>query len=259
MRFGSSQMTIPPHPTPALRLQALCLSAAHAQHGVVRLPHTHITPLDDTANQVMAHIITHHQLRVIIHAPIAPPRMIRSELIRYGQFLRDIAASDGVIICHLPSDDAHEWASIATLSSCTDTTIAVEMTTQSIDRLCAASWQYQIPIIFDWLHYHVQAPWPYTPLDAATMCMSTWGQHRPLIHLSSLDTAHHGTTHRHAHGRHSDYVDWVTHMYFVGMLATRVTTDFDIEIEASAGAAAVAHFLVQCRRHTPHEWQSLWH
>lgn len=258
MRFGSSQHTLALHHTPHLRLHALLLSAVQAHHGVVRIPHSYITPLDDAARGVMRHITAHHHLRLVIHAPIVPPRYSEALLYEYGQFLTDIAVPDGVIICHMPTDTAHEWAFLATLPDALRRMIAIELTTQSIDTICGRAYQHGIPIIFDWLHYHLQAPWPYTPVAAALACMHTWPQHRPLIHLSSPDTADHGVHHTHAHGRHSAYLDWMTHMHFVGTLADSYPPGFDIEIEADAGTAAVTHFLQRCRRQSPVQWHSYW-
>jgi hypothetical protein len=255
MRFGSSTLEVAPHATVGLRLQARCLSAYQAGHGVVRIPHTSIAPLDVATSMAIRHTLTQHQLRCVIHAPIVPPHTIVPQLTAYADFLNQVNADDGVIICHMTAASAHEWLAVQSLPASIRTYLAIEVTNQPIDDLCASG----IPIIFDWLHYQLQSPWPYQPLMAAIQCHHTWGTRRPLIHLSSLDTAEYGDRHKHIHGRHSAYLDWATLMHFVGQLSAHVGDRFDIEVEASAGAQAVAHFLQQCQRHTPPHWQHLWH
>lgn len=258
MRFGSSRLSGATHQSPFLHIQSLCLRALSIGHGVVRIPHTHVTPLDAPSCTLMQHIMGNNPLRCVIHAPLIPPHLMHTQLVTYGQFLTDIGAHDGVIICHMTNASMQAWEHLASLPAEARQYIVVELTTQSIDELIAHAQRYTIPIVFDWLHYHIQAPWPYTPLVAAQRCFATWGIRRPLIHLSSPDTADHGIHHKHIHGRHSAYLDWATHLYFVGELGALSKTAFDIEIEASAGAHAVSHFLGQCRRHTPPEWRSFW-
>jgi UV DNA damage repair endonuclease len=172
----------------------------------------------------------------------------------YAEFLTQIEAVDGVIICHMLSPSPDAWHMLRELPALIRTYLAVELTNQPVDSIC----NYGIPIIFDWLHYHIQGTWPYNPLMAAVTCHHTWGTRRPLLHLSSPDTSDYGEHHKHIHGRHSAYLDWATLMHFVGQLNAHIGDAFDIEIEAKAGAKAVAHFLRQCQLHTPPHWQHIW-
>lgn len=254
MRFGSSTLGITSQPTVGLQLYARCLAAHHAGHGVVRIPHTSITQLDTSMTNTIRQLLACHRLRCVIHAPLIPPSMLIPQLMAYADFLDQIAADDGVIICHMPAHTHVEWPMIYGLPNSVRRYLAIEHTHQPIHEL----WGHGIPIIFDWLHYHIQSPWPYHPIEAAVRCYHTWHVHRPLIHLSSPDTADHGVHHKHIHGRHSDYLDWATLMHFVGELTTYVGEAFDIEIEAHAGAKAVTHFLRQCQQHAPPHWQHLW-
>lgn len=257
MRIGSSRLTVPDLPTVAHKIQALCSIAMHHHHGTVRIPHTYITPIDAHALTVIHQIIHTACLRIIVHAPIAPISMLADELVRYSEFLTQLNATDGVIICHMPTVSDGEWYAIAHLDAPIRQHLAIELTHQPIDVLIPHATAHQIPIVFDWLHYHIQAPWPYHPVTAAVQCRATWGHRRPLIHLSSPDTAAH--IHQpHSTGRHSAFLDWATHMYFVGQYADLVTSAFDVEIEATAGHAAVTHFLKQCRHYTPPQWYELW-
>lgn len=254
MRFGSSTLEVPPYATAGLRLQARCLLAHQLGHGVVRIPHANIVPIDTATSIAIKHTLVQYQLRSVIHAPITPPHTIIPLLTTYVDFLRQIEADDGVIICHMTSASSQAWQSLRAIPSHIRPYLAVETTNQSIDELCNAG----IPIIFDWLHYHIQSPWPYQPLIAAEQCHHSWGGRRPLLHLSSPDTADHGDRHKHINGRHSAYLDWATLMHFVGQLSAHVGDDFDIEVEARAGSRAVSHFLTQCQQHTPPHWQHLW-
>lgn len=255
MRFGSSTLSVPTHPTAGLQIYARCLAAHRAGHGVVRLPHTSMTALDVSSIITIRQILAAHRLRCVIHAPIVSPLTLVPQLTTYADVLAHIAAEDGVIICHMTAASHAEWQILDKLPDHIRRHLAVEHTTQSIEELCG----HGLPIIFDWLHYHIQSPWPYQPLEAAMRCCHTWHTHRPLLHLSSPDTADHGVHHKHMHGRHSDYLDWATLMHFVGQLTARVGEGFDIEIEARAGTKAVANFLHQCQQHTPPHWQHLWH
>ena len=259
MRYGSSRLAIIQQPTTGLRLYAHCMAALHAQHGIVRIPHTYAQAYDPLTTQLISQFINDHSLRLVIHAPIIPPSTMHETLERCARMLTDIAAHDGVIICHLPIDNAyHEWHWLASLPTSIKQYIAVEHTAQPIDELLMTSAVYQIPVIFDWLHYHIQAPWPYAPVDTALRCCATWGAQRPLIHLSSPDTADYGDQHRHFNGRHAAYLDWVTLMCFLGQLSDLRSPACDVEIEADAGSKALTHFLQQCRRHGPPQWQHLW-
>ena len=254
MRFGSSALDIAPHQTTGLRLHARCVSAHHAGHGVVRIPHTYIAPIDIHAITAIRQLIALHELRCVIHAPIVALDTLLPQLTTYADFLQQIGAHDGVIICHMTSASAGDWQALSSLPASVRTHLAVELTNQTIDDLCSRG----IPIVFDWLHYHIQSPWPYQPLTAAIRCHQTWGVQRQLIHISSPDTADYGAQHKHIPGRHSAYLDWATLMYFVGQLTVHIGEAFDLEVEASAGAKAVSHFLTQCRNHTPPHWQHLW-
>lgn len=254
MRFGSSTLNIPAHSTVELQIYARILTAYRAGHGVVRIPHTVIAPLDISSSATIRQLLANHQLRCVIHAPIISPLMLLPQLTTYTEFFERIGADDGVIICHMTAASQKEWQALYALPDHIRRHLAIEHTNQPIDELCGLG----MPIIFDWLHYHIQSPWPYHPLDAAMRCALTWHSHRPLIHLSSPDTADHGMNHKHIHGRHSDYLDWATLLHFVGQLTARVGEAFDIEIEARAGTKAVAHFLQQCQQHTPPHWQHLW-
>lgn len=254
MRFGSSTLNITTYPTTGLQLYARCLSAHHVGHGIVRIPHTLISPLDTSSTTSIRQLLAVHQLRCVIHAPIVSPLTLVPQLTTYADFLEQITAHDGVIICHMTAASHPEWQILSELPDHVRRHLAIEHTNQQINQLCNQG----LPVIFDWLHYHIQSPWPYQPLEAATRCYHTWQAHRPLIHLSSPDTADHGVHHKHMHGRHSDYLDWATLMHFVGQLTDRVGDAFDIEIEARAGSKAVAHFLHQCQQHTPPHWQHLW-
>lgn len=254
MRFGSSTLDSTPHTTVGLRLHARCLVAQQAGHGVVRIPQSYIAPLDDTTCIIIRQLLVQHRLRCVIHAPITAPHTIVSQLAAYADFLYQLGADDGVIICHMTSATAHDWRALSELPTQIQRYVAVELTNQSIDALCG----YGVPIIFDWLHYHVLSPWPYLPVASALQCTQTWRGRRPLIHLSSPDTADDGNSHPHGNGRHSDYLDWATLMHFIGQLSAHAGDTFDIEVEARAGAKAVAHFLQQCQQHTPPHWQHLW-
>lgn len=254
MRFGSSTLEVAPHATVGLRLLARCITASQLGHGVVRIPHTSIAPIESATAIAIRHVLTQHQLRCVIHAPLVAPHTIIPQLTAYADFLRHIEADDGVIICHMPSASPHAWQAVHAIPAQIRTYLAIEVTNQSIANLCTSG----IPIIFDWLHYHIQSPWPYQPLSAAIQCYHTWGARRPLLHISSPDTADYGDRHKHIHGRHSAYLDWATLMHFVGQLSAHVGDACDIEVEASAGAKAVSHFLQQCQHHTPPHWQHLW-
>lgn len=254
MRFGSSTLGNTPHTTIGLRLQARCITATQFGHGIVRIPHAYIGPIDRATSSTIRSTLVQHQLRCVIHAPIIALHALIPQLTAYADFLQQIGADDGVIICHMTGATTQEWQALLALPAHIRTHLAVEHTNQSIDTLCG----YGIPIIFDWLHYHIQSPWPYHPLAAAIACTHTWGAQRPLIHISSPDTADYGACHKHIDGRHSAYLDWITLMHFVGQLSVHIGERFDIEIEACAGAKAVAHFLRQCLAHTPPHWQHLW-
>lgn len=254
MRFGSSTLSIPTHPTAGLQISARCLAAHRAGHGVVRIPHTSITALDTSNIITIRQILTTHRLRCVIHAPIVSPLTLAPLLTTYADFFAHITADDGVIICHMTAASQADWQLLNKLPDYIRRHLAIEHTTQAIDELCG----HGLPIIFDWLHYHIQSPWPYHPLEAAMRCYRTWDTLRPLLHLSSPDTADHGMHHKHMHGRHSDYLDWATLMHFIGQLTARVGIAFDIEVEARAGPKAVSHFLNQCQQHTPPHWQHLW-
>ncbi|MBM4412990.1 MAG: hypothetical protein FJ040_06030 [Chloroflexi bacterium] len=259
MRYGSSRLAITQQPTNGLRLYAHCMAAVHAQHGVVRIPHTYAHAYDPITRQLITQVINDHALRLVIHAPIIPPSTMQDTLERCAQLLSDIASHDGVIICHVPAARTNdEWQWMASLPASITRYLAVEHTLQPIDALLSAAEEFTIPVVFDWLHYHMLAPWPYAPVDVALKCCATWGSQRPLIHLSTPDTADYGNQHRHINGRHAAYLDWVTHMYFLGQLSERRAPTCDIEVEADAGSKALAHFLAQCRRHGPPQWHHLW-
>ena len=254
MRFGSSTLEVALHPTSGLRLQARCMVAGTLGHGVVRIPHTFVTPIDHATATAIRQLIKMHQLRCVIHAPLIAPHTLLPHLTVYTDFLQDIEAHDGVIICHMTSASPTDWQALETLPAQVHQHLAVELTNQTIDDLC----EHSIPIIFDWLHYHIQSPWPYEPLTAAIRCHHTWGERRPLLHISSPDTADYGERHKHIHGRHSAYLDWIAAMHFIGQMTECVGDAFDVEIEASAGSKAVSHFLKCCQHHTPSHWQHLW-
>jgi len=259
MRIGSSTLDITPHSTNGLRIQALCFAAIHHGHGVIRVPHTYVTPFDDATTACIRSIIHTHTLRCVIHAPIGRIIDMLPLLTQCAEFLTSLDAVDGVIICHLTQGDAREWQAMMSIPQSIRQYIAIELTTHPLADVCTHAMMYRVPIIFDWLHYHIHAPWPYDAVGDAVYACRTWERRRPLLHLSSPDTADYGTHHRHIHGRHSAYLDWVTMMHFVGQLADIIGDAFDLEIEAQAGQGAATHFLARCRQHTPPQWRHLWH
>lgn len=243
IRFGSAlQIHIQTTDIPTL-IYTRCTVAVQHGLGVVRIPPHYAYPCVSASVSLLRDFIAQHQLRLVIHAPMANIPALTHELAQYAAFFNHIACADAVIICHVPHLDTHTATALRSLDSATRHFIALEHTHQPPDRFITFADSVHIPPIFDWLHYHHATPWPYQP--DVTLCdwARRWHGRRPLWHMSSQ--SEHGPA-----GQHSTRIDSAVVIWMVrSLLAHGIPTD--VELESPAGIAAFHRLIHDIRHRAP--------
>lgn len=213
-------------------LYARCVVAQHAGLGVVRIPHHHhITLAPHAIPQLRAYIHT-HRLRIVVHAPFAHITQLTSQLECYATLFDALACYDAVIICHVSQLNTSTADALMALPDTVRAYVALEHTYQSPIHFAAFANAVALPPIFDWLHYHIQAPWPYCPIETACTWAQQWGTRPALFHMSSLAT--HGRA-----GTHGDVIDSSVVIWLLRSMRTHGVVA-DIELETPAGLRAFA-------------------
>lgn len=245
MEYGMIRMgtAIFPNPTRgdnATWWHARCLAAVAHKQQVCRIPLQMIAPLPHAMYELIGQLIDIHQLRLVVHAPIAHPQQLITTFERIAAFFAACAAYDSVIVCHVPTWHDTQRRTLVQLSGVVRQFLAIEYTHGEFYEFQQQVIQVGLPIVFDWLHYHQQAPWPYQPIAVAKACINSWQARPALIHLSSPHTAPTITT-PHGHGAHSDYLDAASGIWLLRSIKQAgMYTDFELEV--GAGPLALTQF-----------------
>jgi len=215
--------------TPTL-IYTRCTVAVQHGIGVVRIPSQYALTSPSASVSFIRDFIALHQLRLVIHAPMANLTALTHELTQYAAFFNQIACADATIICHVPQLDAPTANALDSLDPTIRRFLALEHTHQPPDAFSAFADRAGIPPIFDWLHYHHANPWPYQPDITLCQWALRWRGRRPLWHMSSQ--SEHG-----APGQHGTRIDSAVVIWLLRSLhAHGIHTD--IELESPAGIAA---------------------
>lgn len=252
IRFGTSKTDHSARRTTAISLHALCMQTIVHGLRVCRVPVAYIAPLPDASAAPLRTLIQQYGLRLVVHAPIVAPYRLEEWFASVVAFFSMLDAMDGVIVCHLPKLTANDRQMFARLPRHITQHLAVELTHQRTTRLLADIAAYDIPVVFDLLHYQVQLPWPYDPMHALFACMDSWGSRTPIVHLSSQATGIGPVGRIPARGTHSDVIDATDAVWVVRSLldANRAA---DIELEADAGLLAYSQLCDVLERVIPAE------
>lgn len=229
-RFGCALQLKQIHADFVTSTYARCVCAHHAGLGVVRISGAwQPCPASPALTLLQDYIHTHRQ-RIVIHASFADIAQLTPQLHAYASLFVQLACADGIIICHVPRLDAMTATVLRTLDPQVRRYVALEHTHQPPDAFVAFADNVGMPPIFDWLHYHIQAPWPYQPVDTARSWAQRWGARHALIHMSSpSERGSHG-----AHGARIDSSDvaWLLRTFHMHGMTV------DIELETPGGIPA---------------------
>jgi hypothetical protein len=208
-----------------------------------------IAPLPLAMYQLIGQLIEIHQLRLVVHAPIAHPQQLIATFERIAAFFAACAADDSVIVCHVPTWHDTQRRTLRQLPATVRHFLALEYTHGDFAEFFANATSVELPIVFDWLHYHQQAPWPYQPIDAAVASINTWQSRPALLHLSSPHTARTTAT-AGGHGAHSDYLDVASGIWLLRSIRQHGFVA-DCELEVGAGPIALTQFQHAIAQHAP--------
>jgi len=240
IRMGTAIFPNPTRGDCATWWHARCLAAVAQHQQICRIPLQMIAPLPHAMYQLIGQLIATHQLRLVVHAPIAHPHQLITTFERVAAFYTACATYDSVIVCHVPTWHDTQRRTLMQLSIAVRQFLAIEYTHGEFYEFQQQVIQVGLPIVFDWLHYHQQAPWPYQPIDAAMACINSWQARPALIHLSSPHTAPITTT-PHGHGAHSDYLDVASGIWLLRSIK-QAGMHADCELEVGAGPIALTQF-----------------
>jgi len=228
---------------------ARCVAALCHNQQVCRIPLQMITPLPTAIYALIGELISAHQLRFVVHAPIAHPQQLITTFERITAFFDACSAVDGVIVCHVPTWHDTQRHLLQQLPVAIRRYLALEYTHGEFNEFFHNAARVELPIVFDWLHYHQQAPWPYQPIEAAVASIKSWQTRPALLHLSSPHTAHSRHTNR-GHGTHSDYLDAASAIWLLRSLK-QAGIKCDCELEVAAGPLALTRFQQTIAQHAP--------
>jgi len=240
IRMGTAIFPNPTRGDNATWWHARCLAAVAQHQQICRIPVQMIAPLPHAMYELIGQLIATHQLRLVVHAPIAHPQQLITTFERIATFFAACAAYDSVIVCHVPTWHDTQRRTLIQLSATVRRFLAIEYTHGEFYEFQQQVIQVGLPIIFDWLHYHQQAPWPYQPIAAAMASIASWQSRPALLHLSSPYTTRSNRL-TSGHGAHSDYLDVASGIWLLrsikqaGMCA-------DFELEVGAGPIALTQF-----------------
>lgn len=247
MRIGCSHIPHTQRHTAWLIIQSCCLQAIMHGHGVVRIPRDVLTDVELPRLAELAPLVAERGLRCVVHAPIGDVTTLSPWLQQCGQYLHVLDPQQGTIVMHLTRWDATVSRWFARHYTQIEGHVAVEHTHQDLEWLLATLAPYAVPIVFDWLHYHMQAPWPYDVAAAAWQCQQSWGCIRPLVHLSSPAT----TVQHQRPGTHSELLDVAQICTFLRQLRVIGGTVCDFEVEAQHSFMACQGLLRYIDQHAP--------
>lgn len=240
-RFGCA-LSLPQRQSDfATHIYARCVAAQRVGLGVVRITGTMPQRIPTHTEALLQSYIQAHRLRIVIHASFAQLPQLIPQFHTYAVLFEQLACRDAVIICHVPQLDDTTATLLDTMPAAIRRHLALEHTHQHPEAFVAFADRVELPPIFDWLHYHLQAPWPYQPAQSACMWAQRWGTRQALIHMSS-------PSERGAYGAHGARIDapavaWLLRtLHMHGIIA-------DIELETAAGIVAyqrLMHELARC-------------
>ena len=240
IRMGTAIFPNPTRGDNATWWHARCLAAISHKQQVCRIPLQMIAPLPLAIYAFIGELITTHQLRLVVHAPIAHPQQLIATFERITVFFDACTAVDGVIVCHVPTWHDTQRRTLQQLPASIRRFLALEYTHGDFSEFLQNSASVALPVVFDWLHYHQQAPWPYQPIEAAIASIHSWQSRPALLHLSSPHTARTHTPHP-GHGAHSDYLDAASGIWLLRSLK-QAGVQSDCELEVGAGPQALTQF-----------------
>lgn len=249
IRMGTAIFPNPIHGDCATWWHARCLAAVAHNQQICRIPLQMIAPLPHAIYALIGQLIDTHQLRLVVHAPIAHPQQLITTFERIGAFFEACSAYDSVIVCHVPTWHASQSDTLIQLPASVRRFLALEYTHGAFAVFLQNATNVALPIVFDWLHYHQQAPWPYQPIDAALLSIKSWQSRPALLHLSSPHTTHTNTP-THKHGAHSDYLDVASGIWLLRSIK-HAGHCADFELEVGAGPIALDQFQKAITRHAP--------
>lgn len=249
IRMGTAIFPNPTRGDNATWWHARCLAAVAHKQQVCRIPLQMIAPLPIAMYELIGALITAHQLRLVVHAPIAHPQQLITTFERIAAFFAACAAFDSVIVCHVPTWHDTQRRTLIKLSTTVRQFLAIEYTHGDFFEFLQHVASVDLPVVFDWLHYHQQTPWPYQPIDAATASINSWQARPALLHLSSPHTAHIVTTPQ-GHGAHSDYLDAASGIWLLRSIK-QAGMHADCELEVGAGPIALTQFQKAIVHHAP--------
>ena len=240
IRMGTAIFPNPTRGDCATWWHARCLAAVARNQQLCRIPLQMIAPLPHAMYQLIGQLIVTHQLRLVVHAPIAHPQQLITTFERIAAFFAACAAHDSVIVCHVPTWHDTQRRTLIQLPVAVRHFLALEYTHGDFGEFFANATSVELPIVFDWLHYHQQAPWPYQPIEAAVASINTWQSRPALLHLSSPHTARTTAT-AGGHGAHSDYLDVASGIWLLRSIK-QAAMCADCELEVGAGPVALTQF-----------------
>ena len=249
IRMGTAIFPNPTRGDCATWWHARCLAAVAYNQQICRIPLQMIAPLSLAMYELIGQLIATHQLRLVVHAPIAHPQQLIATFERIAAFFAACAAYDSVIVCHVPTWHDTQRRTLIQLSTAVRQYLAIEYTHGDFCEFQQQVVQVELPIVFDWLHYHQQAPWPYLPIDAAMSCIRSWQTRPALLHHSSPHTAHIVTTPP-GQGAHSDYLDTASGIWLLRSIK-QAGMSTDCELEVGAGPMALTQFQKAIIHHAP--------
>lgn len=249
IRMGTAIFPNPTRGDCATWWHARCLAAVAHKQQLCRIPLQMIAPLPLAMYQLIGQLITTHQLRLVVHAPIAHPQQLIATFERIAAFFVACAADDSVIVCHVPTWHDTQRRTLRQLPVAVRHFLALEYTHGDFAEFFANAMSVELPIVFDWLHYHQRAPWPYQPIDAAVASINTWQSRPALLHLSSPHTARTTAT-AGGHGAHSDYLDIASGIWLLRSIKQHGFVA-DCELEVGAGPIALTQFQHAITQHAP--------
>ena len=237
IRFGTSSSDHTARRTTAMSLHALCMQTILHGLRVCRIPAAYIAPLPEESAAPLRMLVRHYGIRLVVHAPIVAPYRLEEWFAGVVAFFAMLDATDGIIVCHLPTMTEADRSMFTRLPDYIKQHLAVEVTHQRPARLLADIEAYGVPVVFDFLHYQVQLPWPYEPMRALFACIESWGTRTPVVHISSQATAMGPVGRMPARGTHSDGIDVTDALWIVRTLLD-ANRSADIELEANGGVVA---------------------
>ncbi len=240
IRMGTAIFPNPIRGNCATWWHARILAAVAHHQQICRIPLQMIAPLPHEIFELIGQLIHQYELRLVVHAPIAHPHQLITTFEQIATFFAATNAADGVIVCHLPMWHETHFRTLSQLSAEVRQYIAIEYTHGEFSKFIQHITRVELPVVFDLLHYHQQAPWPYQPIDAAIACINSWQTRPALLHLSSPQTTHRSPA-PHGPGAHSDYLDVANGIWLLRCIKN-TGLHADCELEVGAGPVALTHF-----------------